>query len=163
MTWPFAITLIVLAEGFGMPITEIEAGLSPLGKVKVEIVDLSSRKLGEQHAYFSKLEKISGNVHYLVPPFIDNNGADFILGGSRICNKRKNRVSYSVWNEFNLRGEHRGYHSKIAMLHEIGHKLGAFHDDSSCNVMHSNALACADIENLQFTKKTIREVKRCLK
>lgn len=81
-----------------------------------------------------------------IPPFRDNGGL-WMAGLANTC--RRGGVAMAVALEKNVLGKSRVAHSYNAILHEVGHVLGAEHDDDTYfgalkSVMHPNALYYVD-------------------
>jgi hypothetical protein len=96
-----------------------------------------------------------GLVHFLVPPVVQN-GTKWMTGVSSM--KCAGSVSYSVIERTNSKGEDRYLHSLSAMVHEVGHGLGADHIDSP-TVMNSGVLGLVKDRLLDFDKKSIQEIR----
>jgi len=99
-----------------------------------------------------------GLVHFLVPPVIQN-GTKWMTGVSSM--KCASSVSYSVIERTNSKGEDRYLHSLSAMVHEIGHGIGADHI-ASPTVMNSGVLGLVKDKLLDFDEVSIQEIRgRC--
>lgn len=104
-----------------------------------------------------RLSKRQRAIHFLVPPVVVN-GVKWMSGVSSMkCNSA---ISYSVIENFNSKGEARYLHSLSAMVHELGHGLGAEHIDTP-TVMNSNVLGLVKDELLDFDPVSIQEMGRC--
>lgn len=80
-----------------------------------------------------------GRYYVMMPPMIGGSGyAGYIGGFSQICqplNKPRYSTGNAIWKHLST-GEGRIKKSAIIMAHEIGHMMGAHHDDSDVNIMH---------------------------
>lgn len=138
-------------------------------RVKPEIYYLTTPDVSLQELYltnfmqfFKGLDK--SFVHLITNPWTLNGTGNYIAGIAPVCSKKlraQESVSMSAFKS-SKGNEDRTEHSVIAIVHELGHQFGANHDDSSCNIMNSNALACPDVANLQWTAKSKYEIRRCL-
>lgn len=59
-------------------------------------------------------------------------------------------------------GADRLWATPISIAHELGHLVGAEHDDAGCSTMHPAALACYRGEPLRFSARSVAEVRACL-
>lgn len=93
------------------------------------------KTLLSQSAQFGSL----GRYYVMMPPMIGGSGyAGYIGGFSQICqplNKPRYSTGNAIWRHLSS-GESRIKKSAIIMAHEIGHMMGAYHDDSNVNIMH---------------------------
>jgi len=96
-----------------------------------------------------------GLVHFLVPPVIQD-GRKWMTGVSSM--KCASSVSYSVVERFNSKGEDRWLHSASALIHEVGHGLGADHIDSP-TVMNSGVLGLVKDKLLDFDEVSVQEIR----
>lgn len=83
-------------------------------------------------------------LKYIVgQPWIDASGNSWILGYSSVCSVAFGRIAYAVTyslaSYYSQRGEDRYWQSLNALVHELGHALGAIHSETG--LMHPNALA----------------------
>lgn len=106
-------------------------------------------------------------VHVALPPIIDPLGI-FVGELALTCG----RFSVSFLTNNNHKGESRYEHSLCGISHGLSHNLGAAHDDSNGNLMHSDALRFVSPDaasepaihgpcKLPINGKAIREVKAC--
>jgi hypothetical protein len=96
-----------------------------------------------------------GLVHFLVPPVV-HNGVKWMTGMSAM--KCAGSVSYSVIERENSKGEDRYLHSLSAMVHEIGHGIGADHI-ASPTVMNVGVLGLVKDKLLDFDEVSVQEIR----
>lgn len=113
----------------------------------------------EYSAYWHKFGYLrkDGEVLHVIAPPVKVDGHLYIGGMASNCGG----FSYSNAETYNSNGEYRFIHSVNAAIHEIGHALGADHDDSGVNVMHSNASAYVKKSPLPMNKAAISEILGC--
>ena len=100
--------------------------------------------------------------HAILPPIIEPGPKSYIGGLSRVCQGRP-AVSVSNAIERSLPSNWpRLEASALIIAHELGHTLGAEHDNRYPNVMHESATSLFVAGNtLEWSKKSIREMNRC--
>lgn len=97
----------------------------------------------------------------MIPPKQEGN-IRYMEGLSDVCFKKGKYLSLSTGELYNQDHAWRYFHTIIAAVHEIGHALGALHDDSYPNIMHSNVLPYVDSYPLSFSDKSKQEINQCL-
>ena len=108
-------------------------------------------------AHRKKLRAIANRVHFiLTPEFIGEHRA--ISGAAYPCSA----FSYSTAQLYDETGADRRGHSMIALAHEMGHSLGAFHEANLESIMHPNPLPKVGVSPLYFTDHTKEEILKCL-
>lgn len=101
--------------------------------------------------------------HVITPPFAEGE-ARYLLGmayinGCESMNKRDTSISFGVGSAMNAKNMPRLPHSVTVMAHEVGHTLGADHDEAgSCQVMDSNALACSNQSSLPWSDSSLHDI-----
>ena len=129
---------------------------------QLSTISESRRKFNLYRSFVRRVGYGSKNrTHAVLPPTIEPTGIRYIGGfGEAGCNTH----GFSLSNGQPARsngGE--GYTmSAIAISHEVGHTLGLEHIDSFPNIMHSAALQFAG-QDIGFTQRSIRDMKRCVK
>lgn len=101
---------------------------------------------------------------FIVPP-ITNDAGRYIAGyASSQCYKLDKRpTAYAAVEEQNNIGDDRRRHSLVVIKHELGHLLGATHDDQGISVMHYNPLPLVEQStDLRFSIKSIKEIYKCI-
>lgn len=130
---------------------------------KLYCLGIVGRKLG--------LIKNRQITHFTLPLAFDGSGNRYIAGLARkTCGLKYGRFaylySYSMANagDVSQSGQARYNHSLTAMIHENAHALGAEHDDSNPNLMHSAANQFTDkYWPLGFNALAIEQMRRCIK
>lgn len=106
-------------------------------------------------------------IKYVVgQPWIDAAGNSWILGyANTVCSVAPRRIAYSVAYSlaanYNHRGEPRYWHSLNALIHELGHALGAEHS-SETTIMHANALSYVRDNILSWSDIDFGWINACL-
>ena len=101
-----------------------------------------------------------------VGPFIQTDGTRWMLGFARsVCVfGRTHPYAFATVQSVNAFGADRVRHSAVVVTHELAHLMGASHDDSNANIMHSVALTFVDSNpGLGFNSKAISEMRSCLR
>lgn len=123
-------------------------------------------------AYLRHLESIFAGsyprrIKYVVgQPWIDSSGTSWLLGyANTVCNVGPNRmpgaVAYSLASYGNHRGENRYWHSLNALIHELGHSVGAEHSETG--IMHANAMSFVTEGILSWSDINFGWINACLK
>jgi hypothetical protein len=147
-----------------------ETGVRPKLSRYTEIQDDSTNLTGARDRYNYWRERALSLgwfrnvqvVHVAMGPLSIGEGK-YVSGLSLTCGN----FGVSFLASENQLGEDRYPASVCAMTHEVGHNLGAQHDDSDINLMNSNALPYADInlENgtcaLDINPKAAKQMRRC--
>ena len=111
-----------------------------------------------------RLNRGVDQVHFIVSPMIEN-GALYVGGiARRVCSARSSAAySMSNYSTLNAFGASRAPHSIIAAAHELGHALGATHQDLAPNIMHSNALSFVTAFQLSWFPISKQQVRSCIR
>lgn len=105
---------------------------------------------------------LSAEVNFVITPPFEEGGKYWLAGYAEGVCKRKG-VAYSTAERFNNDGAPRFEHSKVAFLHELGHLVGAPHEDSN-TIMHADATARTDsMTKIRYSNQTSERIKKCLK
>lgn len=137
--------------------------IDPTNYGSIDDGDITEQVNGEAFRYWRSEARSNGwfhgvdIVHVVLPPFeMLETGLRYIAGRSEICGK------FSVARTApTVRGK-----SECIIEHEIGHTLGARHDDGSGNIMSSNtsvfvprdAVTCP----LGFEAAAVKQVRKCM-
>lgn len=104
----------------------------------------------------------------ILPPMPHTDGKRYIAGyASSLCTFKKFKtLAASNAQMTNAEGLARYEHSKLAMLHELSHLIGATHQDFVCNVMHPAAMACLEANQsfwaVPMLPVTINQIRHCV-
>lgn len=96
---------------------------------------------------------------FILPP-LRVNGLGYVAGVAYRCDLYTRVLNVNAV-ERNAYGADRKQHSAIAIAHELGHSLGARHDDASSQIMHPNALSWATEPYLGFAAKARKQIRAC--
>lgn len=136
---------------------------------KLSAQSISSQITGilyaEFEAEFRRLEKLipGFGITLLILPPLNAGGLEYFGGLAHVCPSRNEKKLATVWAKVGSETK-----TKSAIKHEIGHILGAEHDDAilsdtePASVMHHNAIAYAGERVLRFSRRSKREIKDCL-
>jgi hypothetical protein len=117
--------------------------------------------------YFIGKNYRKGWLHHAILPPIQHDNSLWIAGQAyQSCNKYGHKISTSNATIVSALGEPRYRHSVIAAAHEIGHSLGADHDDSlPATIMHGAALQYVNLWNnwLPISQATLTTIRQCNK
>lgn len=96
------------------------------------------------------------------PPMVQG-GLRYVGGAARQgCGRHiSRRISWVAATPASATGEPRITLSGIAIAHELAHSLGASHDESSPNIMSSNALTQAKTQDIYFLPKAASQMRQC--
>ena len=95
----------------------------------------------------------------IAPPLISQTGGKFIGGvAQQTCGL--SQYPMVVVNTFTEESTHYGPN---ALAHELGHILGAYHDDDTQLLMHSNALFYSKNAVLPLSYISKKQIRKCLK
>jgi len=103
-------------------------------------------------------------VHFQLPPMTQLGIQRWMAGSSSGICRPGNGSSWGTGQLVNHEGKNRALHTKIIFLHEIGHLLGASHNDDcsgNCSLMHPAAAAYA-YDGMNFKVKDLYGINKCL-
>ena len=102
-------------------------------------------------------------VTYLMVPPKQEGNMRYLEGLSDVCFKRGKFVALSTGELYNQDGAWRFPHSIIAAAHELGHMLGANHDnDLPISVMNGNVLPYVSDADLHYSIRSRQEIANCI-
>lgn len=183
---PRAKVLVVLLESPGLPVCDLEMAskvidgavqqMAPAVRVTPTLMTIphpfpelqayeSRQALAQALLRFAKrdirLPRL--RIHFLTPPLIGPNGEWYSYGyGPSSCQRKP--VSVSSCIEYNDLGQNRVIASVFSMAHESLHGMGARHTLGGLSIMDLDPLPFSvEYSNLPVKKRTIREVRECLK
>lgn len=111
--------------------------------------------------YFRRNPK-GADVNIAVTPPIQDMGMFWLAGYSEAICKKGGRA-YSTAEFRNERLDYRFDHSRVAFMHELGHLLGAPHEDSN-TIMHADAIARTEsMTKIRYSNQTVGRMKQCIK
>jgi hypothetical protein len=112
-------------------------------------------------AWFDR-RRVGADINFAITPPFEDGGKYWLAGFSESVCKR-GADGYSTAEMVNDEGTPRFNHSLVAFMHEIGHIVGAPHEDSN-TIMHADALARTDsMSKIRYSNQTIRRMKQCIK
>ncbi len=109
-----------------------------------------------------KRRGVGADVNFAITPPFEDGGLYWLAGYAEgICDR--GGVGYSTAETHNNYGAPRFEHSKVAFLHELGHLIGAPHEDSN-TIMHGDATARTDsMTKIRYSNQTSERIKKCVK
>lgn len=111
--------------------------------------------------YFRRNPK-GADVNITITPPIQDMGMFWLAGYSEAICKKGGRA-YSTAELHNERMERRFEHSQVAFMHELGHLVGAPHEDSN-TIIHADAIARTDsMTKIRYSNQTSERIKQCIK
>lgn len=103
-----------------------------------------------------------GPTIIITPPF-NASGIRWLQGATEgICSKET--LAFTTSENYNVAGELRYDHSVISFLHELGHVVGADHDNTfPVTIMNANMLPWVDIDPMmRYSALSLTQIHSCL-
>lgn len=136
--------------------------------IRIKLVKFEETKIPFDHrpGLSAENENINNILNYyrgkkrfvlVVYPPLRTNSNLWLTGGraNSICAKKK-KVAWAAVKRWHKAAEE-------VMAHELGHLLGARHDESNSNIMSSYSVSLGRTQELYFNKRARRQIRRCLK
>ncbi len=99
-------------------------------------------------------------IHLVFAPALEG---EYMAGRASICFPDTENVAETHVKDAMFSGLDSFWALVTLVKHELGHLFGAYHDDGTHNTMNSTALIQGELGRMNFSVKSITEMRKCLR